>query len=167
MNTLNTQQVDDVFERLRSSLSSEKAARHLVNIRPSDQYEMEGMTWRYRLCGYLEGLDIADLLSPSVKEYVHNLLFGSPKQRTEGVRPGKHFKYSIDITTEQNNVFEFDVPAMNAFDAYYQLTKRIAYKSIPGIESVKVYPGFRSNRIEGNQPLKQFEKDELIYVTLL
>jgi hypothetical protein len=47
------------------------------------------------------------------------------------------------------------------------LTKRIAYKSIPGIEFVKVYSGFNSVRLSDSQPIKTFTKDELIYVTLI
>ncbi len=167
MNRLSTQQVDDVFERLQNGLSNEKAARHLVNVRPSDQYELESMTWRYRLRGFIEGLTVAELIASPVKEYVNRILFGYKGTTQEGARPGKKYKYSVDILTEQANIFEFNVPAMNPYDAYYQLTKRIAYKSIPGIELVKVYSGFNSVRLPDSQPLKVFAKDELIYVTLL
>lgn len=167
VNRLSTQQVDDIFERLQNGLSNEKASRHLVNVRPSDQYELESMTWRYQLRGFVEGLFVAELIATPVKKYVNRILFGNKETTQEGARPGKKYKYSVDILTEQANIFEFNVPAMNPYDAYYQLTKRIAYKSIPGIEFVKVYSGFNSVRLSDSQPIKTFTKDELIYVTLI
>ena len=57
--------------------------------------------------------------------------------------------------------------SMNPIDAYVQLTKRIAYKAIPGMEAVLVYTGLTLDRAVTSGPLQVFAKDELIYVTLL
>lgn len=57
--------------------------------------------------------------------------------------------------------------SMNPLDAYVKLTKRIAYKAIPGIEAVLIYAGLKLERNESSSPLQTFTKDELVYVTLL
>ncbi len=58
-------------------------------------------------------------------------------------------------------------PSTNPLDAYVQLTKRTAYKSIPDIKKVDVYAGFLSGRLSGEKPVRTFSSDELVFVTLL
>jgi len=73
----------------------------------------------------------------------------------------------VDIITEKDKIFSFDVMSMNPIDAYVQLTKRIAYKAIPDIEAVLVYAGLKLDRNNNSSPVLSFAKDELIIVTLL
>jgi hypothetical protein len=73
----------------------------------------------------------------------------------------------VDIITQKDKIFSFDVMSMNPVDAYVQLTKRIAYKAIPDIEAVLVYAGLKLDRNNNSSPVLSFAKDELIIVTLL
>lgn len=167
MKTLSAKQIEQIFQELKENISPihSKALVGLENATPS-QHEYDGLEWRYRLGGYIEGLCAVDILSVSVYENIIAELFGQ-RSRDQGERPGRKYKYSVDITTEQNTKFTFDVPSMNPIDAYVQLTKRIAYKTIPGIESVLVYAGLQSERQPASKPLITFENDELVFVTLV
>lgn len=166
MQTLNQNQIDDVFQKLKNNISSDhhKAILSLDDIRPP-MHEIAGLEWRYRLSGYAEGLCAADILDSEIYEKIVSVLFG-PRPKEQNNRPGRKYEYSVDIKTERNKVFSFDVPSINPFDAYVQLTKRIAYKTIPGIISVLVYAGFQSERLPTSTPLKSFSQDEFIYVSL-
>lgn len=167
MNPLNQNQIEKIFEELRDNISQDhvKAINGLENIKPS-HHEYEGLEWRYRLGGYTEGLCAGNMLSTSVYESAIADLFGE-RQKDHINRPGRSRKYSVDITTEQNKRFTFDVASINPLDAYFQLTKRIAYKTIPGIVSVLVYAGFITERQPGSSPLRTFEKEDLVFVSLV
>lgn len=167
MKTLCAKQIEHIFQELRENISpiNNKALVGLENATPS-QHEYEGLEWRYRLGGYTEGLCAGDILSINVYENIVAELFGQ-HSGNQSERPGRKYKYSVDITTEQKKTFTFDVPSMNPLDAYVQLTKRIAYKTIPGIDSVLVYAGLQSERKQNSKPLRTFENDELVFVTLV
>lgn len=167
MRTLDQEQIESIFQELKENIAPayNKALVGLENAMPS-QHENDGLEWRYRLGGYTEGLCASDILSISVYENVIAKLFG-PRPKDELERPGRKYKYSVDIKTEQESTFTFDVPSMNPFDAYVQLTKRIAYKTIPGIVSVLVFAGLQSERQPSAKPLRTFEHDELIFVSLV
>lgn len=166
MQQLNSQQVADLFQLVRTNLphDRQKAILGLSRVMPS-QHEISSLEWRYRFGGYTEGLYAAEILNQDVKVSVSDSLFGASASNREE-RKGRDFKYSVDIITEQNKTYSFDVPSMNPLDAYVQLTKRIAYKTIPGIAAVDVYAGFSDERQANAEPLKQFDHDELIFVSL-
>lgn len=167
MQPLNQNQIEKIFQELRDNISQDhvKALNGLENVKPS-HHDYEGLEWRYRLAGYTEGLCAGNMLSISVYESVIADLFGQ-RQKAQADRPGRKHKYSVDITTEQHKQFTFDVPSMNPLDAYFQLTKRIAYKTIPGIVSVLVYAGFQTERQPDSSPLRAFDKEELVFVSLV
>ena len=167
MKTLSEKQIEHIFQELSENISPvhRKALVGLEKLTPA-RHKHQGLEWRYRLGGYIEGLCAGEVLSVSGYENIIERLF-SQRIKDKDVRSGREYKYSVDITTEQNKIFTFDVPSMNPVDAYVQLTKRIAYKTIPGIKSVLVYSGFQSERQPGSKPLRTFENDELVYVTLV
>ena len=165
MGTLDQNQIENIFQELRDNISPEhcKALIGLDNLKPS-HYEFGSLDWRYRLGGYAEALCACNILSNCIYESAVAKLF-SQHSGGKAARSGRKFKYSVDIKTEQNMLFTFDVPAMNPLDAYVQLTKRIAYKTIPDIVSVLVYAGLHFERSHDALPLKSFEKSELIFVS--
>lgn len=167
MQSLTENQVNEFFKEIKENIphSANHVHKALDDIKPL-HHEINCLEWRYRLRGFTEGLSVSNLLDISVAENLGEGLFMA-RSATQDERPGRKYKYSVDITTEQNKVFTFDVPSMNPIDAYVQLTKRIAYKAIPGIMSVAVYAGLEATRLPSAIPLKTFEKNELVFVSLV
>lgn len=166
MQNLTNSEIDRLFTSLKEKVLGDKEIvfKHLASIKPSYS-EGEILSWRYRLAGYLEGLCACDMFSTEDLNHSIAQLFGKSHEE-RSIRPGRCTEYSIDIKTENSRVFSFDVPATNPFDAYFQLSKRVAYKSIPDIESVIVHSGFINDRDEAD-PLRTFNKDELVFVSLV
>ena len=164
MQKLNKDTVDQLFSSLKGVISQDahKAMLSLDDIHPG-QHQIEGLEWRYRLRGYAEGLRATDLIESSDYENIVSTLFGNHAKAEQ--RPGRDFKYSVDILAEKERRFTFDVPSMNPVDAYVQLTKRIAYKAVPGIISVLVYSGFEDERQPDSKPIRTFSHDELVFVS--
>jgi len=163
--TYTTQQkIDELFEDIKDRLgkSNTKTLAYLKNMRPSEG-ELERFEWRYRLSGYLEGLCTTNQIDNGFIEQLVAVLFSRAALSPKG-RPGRTHAFSVDITTEQRKVFSFDVPSMNPLDAYVQLSKRTAYKAIPDIDTIKVYSGTKENRELDAQPLRMFQKEELIFI---
>jgi hypothetical protein len=167
MQALTENQVTEFFREIKENipLSAYQAHKGLDDIKPL-RHEIDCLEWRYRLRGFTEGLSASNLLDISVVENLGAALFMFRSNNLDE-RPGRKYKYSVDIKTEQNKVFTFDVPAMNPVDAYVQLTKRIAYKAIPGITTVAVFAGLEATRLPSATPLKTFEKNELVFVSLV
>lgn len=167
MQPLTESQVAEFFKEIKENIphSANQAHKGLDDIKPL-QHEINCLEWRYRLRGFAEGLSASNLLDISVVENLGEALFMA-RSANQDERPGRKYKYSVVITTEQNKIFTFDVPSMNPIDAYVQLTKRIAYKAIPGITSVAVYSGLEAARLPSAIPLKTFEKNELVFVSLV
>ena len=156
--------VNDLFQDIEDRLrgGNQKPVGYLKNLYPS-QGEIERLEWRYRLSGYLEGLSASGQIDSGFIEQLVAALF-SRSAALEGARPGRSRPFSIDIVTEQRKVFSFDVPSINPLDAYVQLTKRTAYKAIPGIECIKVFAGLQMNRSSDAEPLRIFHSDELVFI---
>jgi hypothetical protein len=165
MTHLSEDRVKDLFRDIEGRIKrgNPNPIRYLKNLHPSKD-EIEGLEWRYRLSGYLEGLAVSDQMDNGFIELLVATLF-SRADVSDGDRPGRARPFSIDIVTEQRKTFSFDVPAMNPLDAYVQLTKRTAYKSIPGIEVIKVFEGLLPDRTSGVQPLRTFHTGELIFTS--
>jgi hypothetical protein len=167
MQTLTEKQVEELFQELKENIPKREnnVRAALENIKPS-QHEVNCLEWRYRLSGFAEGLSASNILELSIYEDLIASLF-SARSRDPEDRPGRKHRYSVDIITEQESVFTFDVSSMNPIDAYAQLTKRIAYKAIPGITNIAVYAGLESDRLPSATPIETFEKNELVFVSLV
>lgn len=168
MYTITLKVVDEIFDSIISSISSEhdKIIRHLEDIKPTEQHHIETIEWRYTLSGFITCLSAADIIPDEIFNETINSLFCRGVSHNDK-RPGRGYKYSVDIIAEKDRIFSFDVMSMNPFDAYVQLTKRIAYKTVPGIEAVLVYAGLKLDRSDSSSPVQTFAKDELIYAPIL
>jgi len=157
------QQANQLFLTLRQHIPNPSLHSALEAIRPVSPDTLE---WRYELRGFIGALQASETLSHTPGEEALRILFGKPPEMTE--RPGRKYTFSIDVFSTLPNGetrrFEFDVAAMNAFDAYVQLTKRMTYRSISEIDYVAVYDGMQHERKAAQTPVKRFENDELIYV---
>lgn len=169
MHTITLKHVDEIFNEIVSAIPSEhhKIIDHLDNIKPKTSHQIESIEWRYILSGYIDCLYASEIIEKTTFNNAIEGLFCRQAANNAGKRPGRDHKYSVDIITEKNKIFSFDVMSMNPLDAYVKLTKRIAYKAIPGIEAVLIYAGLKLERNESSSPLQTFTKDELVYVTLL
>ncbi|MFV9615245.1 MAG: hypothetical protein ACNYZG_04765 [Gammaproteobacteria bacterium] len=168
MYTITLEFVDQIFARISSNISSEhnKVIHYLEDIKPKGQHQIETIAWRYNLSGFVSCLSASDIIDEKTYTDTIETLFCKQASHNDK-RPGRDFKYNVDIITEKDKIFSFDVMSMNPVDAYVQLTKRIAYKAIPGIEAVLVYAGLKVDRNNNSNPVQSFAKDELIFVTLL
>ena len=168
MYTITLEYVDQIFDQIISNISSEhhKVISCLEDIKPNSQHQIETIEWRYNLSGFIACLSASDLIDEKTYTDTIESLFCNQASHNDK-RPGRDYKYSVDIIAEKDKISSFDVMSMNAIDAYVQLTKRIAYKAIPGIEAVLIYAGLKLDRNSASSPVKSFAKDELIFVTLL
>ena len=167
MQTLNLNDIEQIFKLAADSIdrSHLKRVTYLQDIKPLN-HEVDNLTWRYRLEGYLHGMEANDAIDKNNKSKITQKLLGI-RPVDKQPRPGRTFNYSVDILTDQGKKFSFDCPSMNPTDAYFQLTKRVAYKSIPDISLIEVFSGLKSERSELSKPAKVFPKTDLIYVTLV
>lgn len=167
MQTLDLSDMEHIFKLAAASIdkSHVKRVTFLQDIKPL-KHEIDDLTWRYRLEGYLHGMEANDAIDQKNKFKITQRLLGIRPVDKEP-RPGRSFNYSVDIFTEQGRKFSFDVPSENPTDSYFQLTKRVAYKSIPDISLVEVFTGLKTQRDKAPNPVKIFPKNDLIYVTLV
>jgi len=156
-------QANKVFLSLRQQIPDASLITALEAIRPQTAETLE---WRYELKGFIGALVAQDVLSHTPSSEALEVLFGKPLSTTD--RPGRKYKFSVDVFSTLPNGetrrFPFDVAAMNAFDAYVQLTKRMTYRTISEIDYVAVFDGMQHERKRAQAPVKRFECDELIYV---
>lgn len=162
---LNNQEVEDVFQLIRSNLdpSFQIPSKEILTLRPLD-YSL--MDWRFELRGLAKGLALSGAIPPEIAKSVDERLFKPFSQKKK--RPGRDYHYSVDVYSKgvdgKKVIFEFDVAAMNPTDAYVQLTKRLVFMSIPDVYAVKVYDNFVDDRLENQFPAKTFDKESLIFV---
>ncbi len=163
MPTISINQLDNIFEIIKSGISRnvDLNTLRLNNLRPS-AHELNNVEWRYRLAGFAEGLCSTNILGRDTLNQLILTLFGEGENPAD--RPSRRHKFSVDIINKSGAVFSFNVPAVNPFDAYVQLTKRTAYKTIPDIETVSVYTALRSERQEDQTPVRVFNERDLIHV---
>jgi len=156
-------QANSIFLSLRQHIPDPSLVSALEAIRP---HSPETLEWRYELKGFIGALTASNALSHTPSNEALTLLFGKPVD-SEG-RPGRKYKFSIDVFSTLPNgetrLIPFDLAAMNAFDAYVQLTKRMTYRAISEIDYVAVFDGMQHERKATQAPAKRFENDELIYV---
>ena len=139
----------------------------LLDLKPSQEEFWTGV-WRFKLDGFSKALLASGsvdhkLLNPVTDLIVEKL--AAPKG--EDKRPGRDYMFSVDVMTDGSQVFKFDVAAMNPSDAYFQLTKRFAYKAIPDITSANIFVGSQEGREAGASPVKIFDAEELVFVPSL
>lgn len=116
-----------------------------------------------RIRGIIEGLFIGGIIPESTRNTLVRLTYGDSELGYQ--RLGRDRAYVVQITTEQGRSFDFEVAAINPSDAYFQLTKRSSYKSITDIMQAVVYEGTGLSTSYGD-PLKTFQKDELVFNSL-
>jgi hypothetical protein len=167
MQALDLDDIEHIFKLVADSIDNSHTKRitYLQDIKPM-KHEADGLQWRYRLEGYLHGMEADDAIDETSKSKITQKLLGiRPVDKKH--RPGRSFHYSVDIYSEDGRKFSFDCPSENPTDAYFQLTKRVAYKSIPDINLVEVFSGLKAKRKTGATPAKVFPKNDLIYVSLV
>lgn len=164
MRTLSIPQVNELFMHIQTHISPKfpKVSSHLSTLKPS-KADVASIMWRHRLNGYLEALCLLGAIEQELHLYAREMLFSQTFDEILNRRPGCKNKYSLDVETEEEKNYTFDVPAMNPVDAYAQLAKRHTYKNIKNITSVQVYAGFQFERNEQSKVLKNFDSDELIF----
>lgn len=165
MYPLTDEVIEAIFNSIVSSLKGQnkKAITVLNEIRPS-QHEKDSLEWRLKLEGYIKGLQTTGTLSDEDHQIAYSALYPDRQIHDgENDRPGRDHKYTVLIVTTLDNNHSFDVAAMNPLDAYVQLTKRVAYKSIPDIVKVSVYEGFGIDATDAHVPVRQFDHSELIH----
>ncbi len=156
--------IDTVFDSIKQGLiNNPSLVSYIDNIDPKNGEV--GIHWRHQLKGFTDGLIAAKLLTPQACKHLNDILFSDKKRKRR--RSKKSAKFNVEIINENGKAFVFDVPSDNPLDAYVQLTKRTAYKSIPDIKKVDVYAGFLSDRTPERKPLRTFNSEELVFVTLL
>jgi len=157
------QQANQLFLTLRQHIPNPSLHSALEAIRPVSPDTLE---WRYELRGFIGALQASEALSHTPGDEALRILFGKPADMSE--RPGRKYTFSIEVFSTlprgETRCFSFDVAAMNAFDAYVQLTKRMTYRAISEIDCVCVFDGMQHERKVAQAPVKRFECDELIYV---
>lgn len=139
----------------------------LIEFTPSKEEFWTG-AWRLRFEGVVSALRALNVIDNESLEPLMSLAGLKPlSNQTGDKRPGRDHSFSIDILTETGAEFSFNVAAMNPSDAYFQLTKRFAYKAIPDITAAEVYTGVQEGRAQEAEPVKTFESDELVFVSLI
>lgn len=164
MRTLSMPQVNELFTHIQTHISPKfpKVSSHLKTLKPS-KADVASIMWRHRLNGYLEALCLLGAIEQELHLYAREMLFSQTFDDIRNRRPGCKNKYSLDVETEEEKNYTFDVPAMNPVDAYAQLAKRHTYRNINNITSVQVYAGFQFERNEESKVLKNFDSNELIF----
>lgn len=158
-----TNEANRLFEEIALCLQHSAVPQkdYLLNLKPLIvEYELE--EWRYRLSGYLECLLTSEHMSLPDYERFIVALFGTNKTRHS--KPTSNVKaFNIKVLDKQHVPFNYDVPAVNPLDAYYQLSKRIEYRTITDILRVEIYNGMHSGRGREEKPIHVYLRDMLMY----
>lgn len=166
MNPLTKEMMEDVFLSVISSIKGRKkeVITKLNEIKPLS-HKVESLEWRYRLDGYIKGLLAAGILDKEDYKKTYTRIYPDREiNDSENERPGRNHTFTVIIERSSKEKYTFNVAAMNAVDAYVQLTKRVAYKAIPDIERVYVYDGLYIEQTAEQKLLRQFDSSELINV---
>lgn len=152
-----------LFYDLRQHVRDENTLSVINQIFPSAPETLE---WRYELRGVLDTLYATDQLSHTPHQDAIQILFGQPSINQS--RPGRKYLFSIDVLAKtprgDAHRHDFNVAAMNALDAYAQLTKRMTYRCIIGVETVDVFDNRVEDRTPEQRPIRRFSTDDLIFV---
>lgn len=160
--TLAPREIAELFQTLRFSLEGEQESlrEKLAELQPK-QYEVKDIIWRSRLLGFSECLCSVNIIHKTLLEQIRNTLF-SKKPTTSDHRSNRTEPFYIDVNTGGDQLFSFNVPAVNPNDAYAQLSRRVIYRSITKIQSVRVFAGRLEERNENDTPVRTYTQDELI-----
>lgn len=162
--SLSSTEVDNIFESIVLQVQDPaldlKAS--MEEFKPEDPTRME---WRFELRGFVRGLALLGKLDETAIARASRLMH-QPISKPN--RPGRDHQYSVDVHAsgpdQPDRTFQFNVAAMNPMDAYVQLTKRLVYRTIPDVYRVDVFEDFLSERKTSQDPIRIFDKDELIFV---
>jgi len=160
---INSNTAAKLFFDLKQHLRETSTLEVVERLYPSAPETLE---WRYELRGVLNALAATNQISHTPHEDAIEILFGKPPANQE--RPGRKYQFSIDVTARtprgEEHCHDFNVAAMNALDAYVQLTKRMTYRCIIGIERVAVFDNPVEDRRPEQRPIRTFSQDDLIFV---
>lgn len=161
--SLSQKQIDELFAEIRESLG-EAQVNAIAALDRICAESYESIEWRYELRGLLHGFEAAGILDAATMQDALVTVFATPT--IDERRLGRETQFSLTISTGHGFSmadFEFDVAAMNPTDAYVQLSKRLAYKSLQDVRVVSVFDGLIEDRQPGAKPVKNFEDSELIF----
>lgn len=161
--SLSQKQIDALFADIRESLG-EGQANAIAALDRICAESYESIEWRYELRGLLRGFEAAGILDAATLQDALITVFAKPAVNER--RLGRERQFSLTASTGYGFSmadFEFDVAAMNPTDAYVQLSKRLAYKSLQDVRVVSVFEGLIEDRQPGAKAVKTFEDSELIF----
>ena len=161
--SLSQKQIDELFADIREALG-EAQVNAIAALERISAESYESIEWRYELRGLLRGFEAAGILDAATLQDALVRVFAKPAINER--RVGRETQFSLTVSTGYGFSmadFEFDVAAMNPTDAYVQLSKRLAYKSLQDIRVVSVFDGLLDDRQPGAKPIKVFEDSELIF----
>lgn len=162
--SLTSSEVDNIFESIEIQVQDPALdiKSSMEEFKPEDPTRME---WRFELRGFVRGLALMGKLDEAAVARASRLMH-QPGSKPN--RPGRDYQFSIDVHAsgpdEPDRAFQFNVAAMNPMDAYVQLTKRLVYRTIPDVYRVDVFEDLLTERIADQEPIRTFERDELIFV---
>lgn len=163
--SLSNREVDNIFQSIVIQVDDppKSLETSMAQFKPEDPTRME---WRFELRGFVRGLTVTGKLDDAVLGQTWWLFNHQPRE--SGERPGRDLMFSVDVHASEHSdsgcVFHFEVAAMNSMDAYVQLSKRLVYRTIPDVFHVDVFEGLFKDRYEGQETVRVFRKDELIFV---
>ena len=164
---MDTRQINDLFDgiALSASQTNDKLSAYLRSMKP-EPHDHESSIWRLKLESFLYTLNSLEVVTDIFLDQTVDVIWGKEKNHNGKGRLGRDHHYNANITTANGRTFWFDVPAMNPNDAYHQLTKRIAYRTIPDISGVNIYEGKLKDREVDAVPMMEIGARDLVFVTL-
>lgn len=125
---------------------------------------LDDENWRWELSGFVSALSAMGQLQEGAEASILRELFPDLDERQRKKARSKSF--SIDIYTLSASLearkFQYDVPALNPFDAYAKLAMRGNYNRLENVDVVQVFNGNRTERGPNQTPLKSFSREEVV-----
>lgn len=125
---------------------------------------LDDQNWRWELNGFVSALVATGHLSAESQHEIERQLFPESGEQRRNMARSKSF--SIDVFTlspsKEARKFQYDVPALNPFDAYAKLAMRGSYNRLEYVEVVQVFRGTKDERESVQEPLKYFDRSEIV-----
>ena len=125
---------------------------------------LDDQNWRWELNGFVSALVSTGHLHAETQREIEEQLFPESNHKRRQLARSKPF--SIDVFTlspsREARKYQYDVPALNPFDAYAKLAMRGSYNLLEWVEVVQVYRGSKDERQPTQEPLKKFDRDEIV-----
>jgi hypothetical protein len=152
-----------IVKLIREQLTSQHpdVLRALLDICPRT---LDDENWRWELSGFVSALTALRQLQDGAEPVIQRALFPEIDEHQRKKTRSKNF--SIDIYTLSASLearkFQYDVPALNPFDAYAKLAMRGSYNRLDNVDVVQVFRGNRSEREHHQTPLRSFSREEIV-----